>query len=98
MTPRDDVVEQLRGVIDPELGIDVVSLGLIYDIAIDNDHVAIEMTLTVPGCPMHATILRDVEQAVRSNFWVHDVDVKLVFEPPWTPALLSPEARTALAR
>ena len=92
------VLDVLRHVIDPELGIDVVALGLIYRVEVDETAVAIDMTLTVPGCPMHATITEDVRRTVRSLFWVREVDVTLTFDPPWGPERLSPEARERLGR
>jgi metal-sulfur cluster biosynthetic enzyme len=100
VTAREEVLDVLRAVIDPELGIDVVALGLIYDVAIDEHagRVDVLMTLTVKGCPMHATIARDVDAALRSLLWVRDVAVRLTFDPPWSPARLSDEARALLAR
>jgi metal-sulfur cluster biosynthetic enzyme len=99
MTRRDEVLEALYAVVDPELGIDIVNLGLIYQLEIDepSGRVTIVMTLTVPGCPMHNTITRDVTLAVRSLPWVTDVAVQLTFDPPWGPHRLSDLARTALA-
>lgn len=98
MTRDDEVMNALRSVIDPELGIDIVNLGLIYASRIDGDDVHVDMTLTVPGCPMHQTIARDVERALRTVAWVRNVDVRMTFEPPWAPERLSPLARMALGR
>ncbi|HEY8321617.1 MAG TPA: metal-sulfur cluster assembly factor [Candidatus Baltobacteraceae bacterium] len=92
------VLEALRQVIDPELGIDVLSLGLIYRVSVDGDAVEVDMTVTVPGCPMHATIMADAEHAVRSLGWAREVTVSLTFEPPWGPERLSPEACERLGR
>lgn len=97
MTPGEEVVRALEHVIDPELGIGIVSLGLIYRVAVDEDNnVAVLMTLTVPGCPMHATIVSDAESAVRNLPWVRDVSVELTFDPPWSIDRLSEAARKAL--
>lgn len=100
VTPlADEVLERLDEVIDPELGIGIVSLGLIYKIRIDDDNsVHIVMTLTVPGCPMHETITADVERSLRRIPWVTDVDVSVTFDPPWTPERLSDSARAKLGR
>lgn len=101
MTPlHEEVLQQLTTVIDPELGIDIVNLGLIYGIGVEdtNGHVDIVMTLTVPGCPMHDTIKMDVERAVTSVPWVSDVNVKVTFEPPWSPERMSEEAHRQLGR
>lgn len=96
-TRAQEVLARLDRVIDPELGIGIVSLGLIYRIRIDDDGgVHIVMTLTVPGCPMHGSITADVERNVRAIPWVRGVNVEVTFEPPWTPERLSPAARAAL--
>jgi metal-sulfur cluster biosynthetic enzyme len=93
-----EVVDRLDGVIDPELGIGIVSLGLIYKVGVDGDDVDVLMTLTVPGCPMHSTIKADVERCLRSIPWVRTSNVELTFEPPWTIERLSDAARKALGR
>ena len=108
MTPTDgtvneqaralEVIESLRAVIDPELGIDIVSLGLLYRVTVDGGDVSIVMTLTVPGCPMHETIARDVTDAIERLSWVENARVNVTFEPPWSVDRLSDEARRALGR
>lgn len=95
---EDDIRAVLRNVIDPELGINIISLGLVYRIDIDGSRVGILMTLTVPGCPMSASIKSDVESTLRSLIWIKDVHVELTFDPPWTPERLSAEARVLLGR
>lgn len=95
----NEVLERLDEVIDPELGIGIVSLGLIYKIRIDDDDsVHITMTLTVPGCPMHETITADVDRSLRRIPWVTDVRVAVTFDPPWTPDRMSETAREKLGR
>lgn len=86
----------LESVTDPELGINVVDLGLIYSIQIEEGKVSVDMTLTTPGCPMAGMIASDVEFAIRQAFEDVDVEVSLVWDPPWTPERLSPEARKQL--
>ena len=99
MTPHEgDVSNVLRTVLDPEIGIDIVSLGLVYAIGVEDDRVHVVMTLTVPGCPMHATIAADALAAIRSLDWVREVEIRITFEPRWTPKRLSPEARVFLGR
>ena len=99
MTPHEgDVSNVLRTVLDPEIGIDIVSLGLVYAIGVEDDRVDVVMTLTVPGCPMHATIAADAQVAIRSLDWVREVEIRITFEPRWTPERLSPEARVVLRR
>ncbi len=93
----ENVLELLDSVVDPELGIGIVSLGLVYRVGVDGDDVDILMTLTVPGCPMHETIKSDVETTIRRLSWVHDVVVHVTFDPPWSFDRLSDEARSKLA-
>ncbi len=83
MTP-EDAWAALAGVVDPELGIDIVELGLVYDVAIDGDDVAIRMTLTTQGCPLHDVIVDGVERALAAA-GAGRVDVEVVFDPPWDP-------------
>ena len=101
-TPPSALEEQVRtalgNVIDPELGIDIISLGLVYRIDIDESRVDILMTLTVPGCPMSASIKTDVDSTLHALGWVKDVKVELTFSPPWTPERLTPRARVLLGR
>ena len=100
--PASDVLDAawdaLRGVYDPELYLDVVSLGLVYDVRAEAGTVVVEMTMTTPGCPMHESIVGAAERALRTYFPTRIVDVQLVWEPPWTTARLSPEARAQLGR
>ncbi|MFI5375501.1 MAG: metal-sulfur cluster assembly factor [Candidatus Rokuibacteriota bacterium] len=82
---REQVTEALREVFDPELGLSIVDLGLIYGVEIDADRVRVEMTLTTQGCPLHDSMTEWVRQAVGKVPGVVDVAVALTFEPPWTP-------------
>ena len=91
------ITDMLRTVFDPEIPADIYSLGLVYGIDVSDQGAAhIKMTLTAPGCPMADFIMEDVRQKVRSVQGVTDVDVELVFEPEWTPAMMSEEARLEL--
>ena len=93
----DDVEEAMRDVVDPELGINVVDLGLVYDIRVDEENVAtIDMTLTSPGCPVAAEMPGWVENAVGSVAGVGRVSVTLTFDPPWDKDRMSDEARLLL--
>lgn len=99
MNRAEEVLQALDDVIDPELGIGIVALGLIYRVAVDDDeNVAVVMTLTVPGCPMHATIVADARAAVQNLPWVRTVSVDLTFDPPWSVDRLSEDAKRALGR
>ncbi|AFK22039.1 metal-sulfur cluster assembly factor [Pyrococcus sp. ST04] len=91
------ILERLKEVIDPEIGIDVVNLGLIYELKINPDNtVYIKMTMTTPGCPLTLWILRAVEEKVLEIPGVKDVEVELTFDPPWTPDRMSEEAKRRL--
>jgi metal-sulfur cluster biosynthetic enzyme len=91
-----EVWEALRYVEDPELGIDVVNLGLVYDVAVEGPVVRVKMTLTSIGCPAVETLELQVKQAVGSLAGVEHVELDWTFAPPWTPALLSEEGRDML--
>ena len=82
---REQVLEALGSVLDPELGMSVVELGLVYGIDIVNGAVNITMTLTAPGCPVHDVMPGWIRQAVSAVPGVVDVDVRITFDPPWTP-------------
>ncbi len=97
--PPDEgaVLEALKDVIDPEIGLNIVDLGLIYDFGIAADGaVKIEMTLTTPGCPLHAAINDAVHRALESIPGVSKVDLDLIWLPPWTPEMITPAGRRAL--
>jgi FeS assembly SUF system protein len=93
----DDIVSALKTVYDPEIPADIYELGLIYKIDIEDDRsVKIRMTLTAPGCPVAGEMPGWVQNAVGSVEGVSDVDVEMVFDPPWTPDRMSEEAQVAL--
>ncbi|MET3683386.1 metal-sulfur cluster biosynthetic enzyme [Alkalibacillus flavidus] len=87
----------LENVIDPELGIDIVNLGLVYNIDLDEEGLAtVTMTLTAMGCPLAATIEMDVKQALIDLPEVNEVEVNIVWNPPWTKERMSRYAKIAL--
>ena len=93
----DDIISSLKTVYDPEIPADIYELGLIYKIDIDDDrNVAIDMTLTAPGCPVAGEMPGWVENAVGSVEGIQAVKVELVFDPPWTPDRMSEEAQVAV--
>jgi FeS assembly SUF system protein len=93
----DDLVAAFKTVFDPEIPVDIYELGLIYKVDIDdNGHVDIEMTLTAPGCPVAGEMPGWVEAAALKVEGVTSAKVNLVFEPPWTPARMSDEAKLEL--
>lgn len=94
---KDDIVDRLSKVIDPELGVDVVNLGLVYRIDVDQEGVClIEMTLTTMGCPLTNTLADLVTRAIRPVKEVRAVDVEFIWEPAWTVDRMSRYAKLAL--
>lgn len=97
MITEEKVREVLKTVIDPELGINIVDLGLVYGIEIDDENnVHVIMTLTTPGCPLHDSIQTGVYNAVSAMEGVGQVSVNLVWFPPWSPERMSEEAKKQL--
>jgi len=93
----DDIVSALKTVYDPEIPADIYELGLVYRIDIEDDRtVKIDMTLTAPGCPVAGEMPGWVENAVGAVEGVSGVEVKMVFDPPWTPDRMSEEAQVAV--
>jgi metal-sulfur cluster biosynthetic enzyme len=93
---REDVFEALRAVEDPELGMDIVELGLLYDVEVEGPRVKVIHTLTSMGCPVGPMIQENVDQIVRAMPDVEDVDVELTWDPPWTPEKMSDDAKFIL--
>jgi metal-sulfur cluster biosynthetic enzyme len=92
----DDVMEALENVIDPELGLDFVSLGLVYDVEIEGSDVHITFTLTTPGCPIGPQVTEQMKEFVTEVEGVEKVFPKMVFTPPWSPEKMSEDAKFAL--
>ena len=97
-TLKDRVIEALENVIDPELGIDIMNLGLVYDVKMsdDNKHAVVDMTLTSMGCPLAPVIIEQVETAMLGVDEIEKVDVNIVWEPAWTKDKMSRYAKIAL--
>jgi metal-sulfur cluster biosynthetic enzyme len=96
MPTVDDVQEALTNVIDPELGLDFVELGLIYEVEIEDGEVFVTFTLTSPGCPIGPQVGDQIEEFVGELDGVNRVYPKMTFSPPWTPEMMSEEAKFAL--
>ena len=96
MATVDEVTDALREVIDPELGLDFVELGLIYEVAVDGGQVHVTYTLTSPGCPIGPQVSEQIEEFVLELDGVDDVQSSMTFTPPWTPELMSDDAKFAL--
>ena len=90
------IYESLKTVFDPEIPVNVVDLGLIYDVRVTKGDVYVQMTLTFPGCGMGPFIAQQAEWAIQDVEGVGDVEIELVFDPPWSPDLISEEARSQL--
>lgn len=91
------ILTALKHVLDPELGINIVDLGLIYEVSVEeNGNVNIKMTMTTAGCPLHASISKGAEEAVKQLPGVEGVNVELVWEPAWTPDRMTDWARKQL--
>ncbi len=93
---EDTVRSALRKVMDPEMGLNIVDLGLIYDIEVDAGVVLVNMTLTSPGCPMGPYIMSEAKAAVESIEGVEEVEIFLVWEPYWTSERIDPRIRTLM--
>lgn len=94
---RDEVVEALKTVNDPELGIDIWHLGLVYDVAIDDDNnVKVDFTLTTMGCPIGPMLDEEIKAATAYIDGIGEVTTELVMYPPWTPEKMDPLAKSAL--
>ena len=92
----DDVNDALSNVIDPELGLDFVELGLIYEVEVDGGDVNITFTLTSPGCPIGPQVTEQIKEFVGELDGVESVHPAMTFSPPWTPDLMSEDAKFAL--
>jgi metal-sulfur cluster biosynthetic enzyme len=96
MPSKEEVVEALRQVEDPELGMDIVELGLFYDADLDGDDVKVHYTLTSMGCPAGQMIEEDIQRVVREIPGVGTVSSELTFDPPWSPERMSDDAKFIL--
>jgi len=93
---EEDVYEALEEVIDPELGLDFVSLGLVYDVDIEGEEVYVTFTLTTPACPIGPQVSEQMKEFVGDLPGVKAVHPKMIFDPPWSPEMMSEDAKFAL--
>jgi metal-sulfur cluster biosynthetic enzyme len=96
MATVEDVTDALREVIDPELGLDFVELGLIYDVEVQDANVRVTYTLTSPGCPIGPQVEEQIQEFVAELDGVGDIQSTMTFTPPWTPERMSEDAKFAL--
>ncbi len=90
---KEGILEALKQVYDPEIPVDVVNLGLIYEVEIDGGRVKVSMTTTAPACPVGSLIAAQAQRVVRGIEGVEEVDVDLVYDPPWNMEMMSEEGR-----
>ncbi|HEY7801690.1 MAG TPA: metal-sulfur cluster assembly factor [Dehalococcoidia bacterium] len=96
MASRDEVMEVLRTVEDPELGMDIVDLGLLYEVEVEESTAKVTYSLTSMGCPAGPLIAQDIDGAVRQVEGIENVELELTFDPPWTPDRMSEDAKFIL--
>jgi metal-sulfur cluster biosynthetic enzyme len=92
----ETVIKALTGVLDPELGVDIVNLGLVYGVHVQGGCINLTMTLTTPGCPLHAVIENDVRRTLERVQGVEQVNVAIVWDPPWSTSRITDLAREQL--
>jgi metal-sulfur cluster biosynthetic enzyme len=94
---NEDILRVLRQVNDPEVGVNIVDLGLVYSTESNGDRVRIVMTMTTPACPMHSYLAQEAREAILCGFEeVEEVDVTLVWDPPWSPQMISERGKKQL--
>lgn len=92
----NQVKQHLKEIIDPEIGLNIVDLGLVYGIKLDQNAIQITMTLTTQYCPMGTSIVESVEEVLKESYPDHAVEVSLTFEPRWNAAMISAEGKAFL--
>ena len=97
MSKKEQIVEEIRKIYDPELPVNIYDLGLIYDIQVKNEKFAkIKMTLTTPNCPVAESLPKEVEDSIKGIKEVKDAKLELVWEPPWDKSMMSEAAKLEL--
>jgi metal-sulfur cluster biosynthetic enzyme len=93
---KEQVYDALKRVYDPEIPVDVVNLGLVYEVSVDGDRVAVKMTTTASGCPVGNYIVAQAKRAIGRLEGIKEIDVELVDDPPWQESMISEEGRRML--
>lgn len=96
MITEDMVLEVMKDVYDPEIPVNVVDLGLVYDLKIEDEVVYVTMTMTAPGCPFGDQLKTDAQEKIIAGTGAKDAEVTMVTDPPWNPTMMTEEARHAL--
>lgn len=94
---EEQILETLKAVMDPEIGINIVDLGLVYGVDIKEEDVFIQITMTSPACPLHGVITNSIDKVLRKAYpTIHRMTIEIVWDPPWSPAMMSEKAKKAL--
>ena len=96
MTKKEKIIEEIRKIYDPELPVNIYELGLIYDVQVENNNAKIKMTLTTPNCPVAESLPKEVKDGAMQVEGIENVDLELVWDPPWNKDMMSDDARLAL--
>ena len=96
MEIKDKIIEEIRKIYDPELPVNIYELGLIYDIKVEGEKAEIKMTLTTPNCPVAESLPKEVKEGAMQVEGIDDVDLQLVWDPPWTKDMMSDAAKLEL--
>ncbi len=96
MDVKNKIIEEIRKIYDPELPVNIYELGLIYDIKVDGSKAKIKMTLTTPNCPVAESLPKEVKEGAMQVEGIDDVDLQLVWDPPWTKDMMSDAAKLEL--
>lgn len=96
MASKGEVLEALKKVIDPEIGLNIVDLGLVYNVEVGEGSIEVEFTLTSPGCPLGDMITNDIKQVAAEATGIEKIEPKLVWDPPWSVEFMSEEAKLDL--
>lgn len=96
MISQEQVIKKLRECLDPELGVNIVDLGLVYSVYVEGSRVQVLMTLTTPGCPLDSYFVKDITNRLKTLKGISDVAVEMTFEPPWNPTNMSAESKDLL--
>ena len=96
MISQDQIIGKLRECLDPELGVNIVDLGLIYGVSVEGSHIQVLMTMTTPGCPLDSYFIKDITGKLKTLKGVSDVAVEMTFEPPWAPSKMSQDSKDLL--
>lgn len=96
MITKELVLQKLSEVVDPEIGLNIVEMGLIYSVEINDESVNVKMTLTAPGCPLQNTLVSIAKDSIQQLPGVKNVNIQIVWDPPWHPSMMSEEAKKKL--